>query len=450
MENLPVDLVGTNVLGYLSEKDIVMMERACGSKKSHQLFLNLISYCAPIELAHRKHYNILALKWFVKTKCRISYLNIYLPGNNPCLHVEGLNVDYFELEISANIKIKSLKRLINNNIGSKVISIDINGKQNKEVMEQLNACTGNVKKLDIRHSDNCMDWLTINMLRKWSLSGLELVGSPILSHLTLIVQTCTELTTIKLSSHSVDDAVMLAVAQYCPKLKYLVIFSSRITAASFIELSARGLPLEELKIWKLPNIPTADIARRCSLALSRIRHLYITDGHRNSCDANRVIPYMTELTSVYVYDFANLYIPLLTQYCSKLTEIDVGGFVGCTVAVMLSLCCANPLLQELHYGSGCFTDTALIELIHACPHLHTLWLHHETTITDLGILALSENCPQLQFLMLRRCSQVTEAAIIQLLQRCHKLTRLEVSSSSLSKETWTQLDMNTQKRVSRW
>ena len=99
---------------------------------------------------------------------------------------------------------KSLKRLINNNKGSKVISIDINGKQNKEVMEQLYACTGNVKKLDIRNSDNCMDWLIINMLRKWSLSGLELVGSPILSHLTLIVQTCTELTTIKLSSHSVD------------------------------------------------------------------------------------------------------------------------------------------------------------------------------------------------------------------------------------------------------
>ena len=123
----------------------------------NQLYLNLIPYCAPIELVHRKHYNILALKWFAKTKCRISYLNIYLPGNNPCLHVEGLNVDYFELEISADIKMKSLKRLINNNIGTKVISIDINGKQNKEVMEQLNVCTGNVKKLDIRNSDNCMD-----------------------------------------------------------------------------------------------------------------------------------------------------------------------------------------------------------------------------------------------------------------------------------------------------
>ena len=50
---------------------------------------------------------------------------------------------------------------------------------------------------------------------------------------------------------------------------------------------------------------------------------------------------------------------------------------------------------------------------------------------------------------IRECIQVTETAVLQLLQRCRKLTRLEVSSSSLSEETWTQLDKNTQKRVSR-
>ena len=38
IEHLPVELVGTNVLGYLSIKDIVMLERACGSKKTHHLY----------------------------------------------------------------------------------------------------------------------------------------------------------------------------------------------------------------------------------------------------------------------------------------------------------------------------------------------------------------------------------------------------------------------------
>ena len=34
LEDLSVELMGVNVLGYLSLKDIIMLERACGSKKS--------------------------------------------------------------------------------------------------------------------------------------------------------------------------------------------------------------------------------------------------------------------------------------------------------------------------------------------------------------------------------------------------------------------------------
>ena len=140
---------------------------------------------------------------------------------------------------------------------------------------------------------------------------------------------------------------------------------------------------------------------------------------------------------------------ILTQYCHKITIIAI-HFSNYTVEDILSLCRANPLLQELiccvHVG---ITDTALIQLIHACPHLHTLRFPFETDITDIGILALSEHCPQLHRLVIRNCDQATQAAVLQLLQRCHKLTTLVVSSSSLSKETWTQLDKNTQKRVSR-
>ena len=145
-----------------------------------------------------------------------------------------------------------------------------------------------------------------------------------------------------------------------------------------------------------------------------------------------------------------IYIPLLTQHCHKLTKIGVYD-TAYTAVHVLSLCRANPLLQELTcYEQGVVTDTTLIQLIHACPHLHTLDLFYETDITDIGILALSEHCPQLQKLDINECRKVTETAVLQLLQRCRKLTTLEVSSSSLSDETWTQLDKNTQKRVRRW
>ena len=157
---------------------------------------------------------------------------------------------------------------------------------------------------------------------------------------------------------------------------------------------------------------------------------------------------MTGLTSVNIEHNCHSFILLLTQHCHKLTKIVV-FHTDCTVSVILSLCRANPLLQEISYWSGDLTDTALIELIHACPHLHTLYLPYETYITDIGILALSEHCPQLQWLNIRRCTQVTEVAVLQLLQRCRKLTTLEVSNSSLSEETWTQLDMYRQNIVIR-
>ena len=136
-------------------------------------------------------------------------------------------------------------------------------------------------------------------------------------------------------------------------------------------------------------------------------------------------------------------------YCRYLTTVSVSHYHCMDYTAILTLCLGSIYLDHILFHCCMdITDTVLIELIHVCPHLHTLYLPYETDITNIGILALSERCPQLQWLNIENCTQVTEAAVLQLLQCCRKLTRLEVSSSSLSEETWTQLDSNTQKRVS--
>ena len=426
IENLPVELVGVCILGYLSLKDIVMLERACGSKKSHQLFLTMIPLCTDVVLSHSKHTYISALDWFAKRRCKISSLEIWLPGYNPCFHVKNLQVDYFELQICSYTTIENIKPLLASNIGYKVRIIEINGNQNMEAMELLSACTRNIQQLTIKYANNCIDWL-----------------------ISEIKQTYLELTSIALSSDFIDDSDVVAIAQHCPKLETLLLRSNYITCISLLALSERGLPLKELQILYIPIIPTTDIARRCSHALSCIRHLNSVSLHRNNQDATILIPYMTGLSSVDLNNYAHSCISLLTQHCCILTKITWLLVVDCSITSILSLCRANPLLQELSYYACDLTDTLLIELIHTCPHLNTLDLSYETDITDTGILALSEHCPQLQELTINKCHKVTEAAVLQLLQRCHKLTRLVISSSSLSKETWTQLDKNTQKRVRR-
>ena len=216
---------------------------------------------------------------------------------------------------------------------------------------------------------------------------------------TLIVQTCTELTSITLGSNTVDDVVVMAVAQHCPNLQSLCVANKCvITFNALLALSEHCLLLKGLYIPSIPNIPIADIARRCSHALSCIRYIDTGDLHRNGQDANILLPYITELTSVGLDYYRYFYIPLLTQHCHKLTKLEVRN-KNYYVTDILSLCRANPLLQEFYiYDRYELTDTILIELIHARPHLHTLWLPYVTSITGIGILALSEHCRQLQCL----------------------------------------------------
>ena len=451
IENLPVELLGMNVLGYLFIKDIVMLEQACGSKKSQHCFLELLLHRPPVVLPSSKHRDILAFEWFRKRRCRIKSLEITLPWNNPGLHVKNIKVDELDLHLQPNITMESCESLFENDIFSKVRSVNIKGTQNREVMEQLSACTGNVKQLTISSSSNCMNWITVDILSRWKLSGIKLTSTVITTPLILcIVQTCSELASIELDCSTVNDSTVKAIAQHTLNLELLKLSPACfITYNSLIALSEHKLPLKELVIPCIPYIPTAGIAYRCSHALSCIRELNIIYLVLNAPHTSILLPYMAELTSV-VLDYSNdPYLPLLTQYCHKLTTVAVNDD-GLPVTAILALCLANPLLQELLcYYRISIKNPALVELIHACPHLHTLRLSYETDITDIGILAVSEHCPQLQCLDIGRCQQITEAVVLHLLHRCRKLTTLEVSSSSLSEETWTQLDSNIQKRVSR-
>ena len=451
--NLPVHVVSRHILGYFELKDLVWLERACSSRTSRQWFLQLTAHCPAVsldkvcinELNHTK--KTFMWIWCSLKKVRIESISISLPDMYHQLFL-NLLCDKIYLHLDADVSLHHIEFI--KEYGSKVTSLRIVGKQQRDVMLQLSTYIPNVTALHMYESPtHTIEWLTEEVLSNWKLQSLTVKYGHI-EVIMNIIKHCTGLTYMYLQlENNIDDAAVIAIAQHCPKLQKLIL-DSRITITynSLIALSERGLPLQELYIPSIPNIPTVDIARRCSHALSCIRHLSTNDLGQNGQDANILIPYMAGLTSVRLDNYCYSYIPLLTQYCHKLTKIYV-YFANFTVSDILSLCRANPLLQELNCRSVGFTDTALIELIHACPHLHTLKLPFETDITHVGIIALSEHCPQLQWLDVRYCIQVTEAAVLQLLQRCHKLSSLHVSGGSLSKETWTQLDKNKQNRVSR-
>ena len=190
-----------------------------------------------------------------------------------------------------------------------MIGIEISGNQNSEVIEGISACTRNVEQLTTRYSYNCMDWLTADILSRWKLKAISLDTT--LSAVLLIVQTCTELTSIKLYSDNINEAVVIAIAQHCTKLETLLLRSSNITWTSLLALSERCLLLEELYTASISNIPTADIDRRCTdtcmLALSEhCPQLQWLD-----------ISIAKQITEVAVLQ--------LLQRCPKLTKLEVSS-----------------------------------------------------------------------------------------------------------------------------
>mgnify|MGYP005992446169 CR=1 FL=1 len=264
--------------------------------------------------------------------------------------MKDLQVGYFEVEIEeAQTKMCRLKPFLEHNERFNIKRLCVRYNQNREVMERLSECTGNVKQLTIKDSSNCMDWLTADILTKWKLKAVNLFGSEItIPLISLIVQTCPELTNLLMRSDYIDDSAVMIIVQHCPKLQTLIIPSRNInlTWSSLLTLSERCLHLENLAIGPIPNIPTADIARRCSHALSRIQStnlysLYV-EGHK----ADIIIPYLTGLTCVELDCYPDIYLPLLIQHCHKLTQIAVleDEF---PITGILALCRGNPLLQDL-------------------------------------------------------------------------------------------------------
>ena len=206
------------------------------------------------------------------------------------------------------------------------------------------------------------------------------------------MQTCSELTTIQLSSITLDDAIVMIVAQHCPKLEKLILHeilqTSTLTYQSLLTLSEYKLPLQELSVTHVPIIPTADIARSCSHALSRIRNFNPDNFANNQQSRHNLIPYMTRLTSIHLDYRCHSYIPVLL-HCHKLTELNFSG-TSFTDTVILSLIRANPLLQRIgFYHALTITDTVLIEVVQTCKHLHTLTIPYTHQISEL---TLSTHC----------------------------------------------------------
>ena len=148
---LPCEVLGHNMLGYLEIIDIIQLERAASSHKWQPLLTSILPYCPPIILFHKFQSNNKAINWFNKKRCRVQVVKVEV--RLLCeLDFEHSILDNIELTIHQNTTLNDIKSLQKTFANQNIKEIDIGLYQDPAVMEVLFSLLSNnssVRSLDI-------------------------------------------------------------------------------------------------------------------------------------------------------------------------------------------------------------------------------------------------------------------------------------------------------------
>ena len=302
------------------------------------------------------------------------------------------------MNLSRTIDKDDIKELDQKEISMKITELTVSFMSNIETLEQLAIYIPNVKRLSI-YNFICNKWLTNTLLSHWNLYKLSLdcIITERMHTIAPYLQNLTSFDLITSDLHRPNDTTVVAILQACPKLTELNLYCGKYTYKTLLYISDSVILFEKLFIPNIPSIPSIDIAMHCSHALSCIQKLECKIFHTFE-EAEFCIPFLTNLNTLELnFNIDSALLPLLIQHCHNIQHLRVSS-LNISIQDILALLHRNLDLKEfsinLVNSNLGLTDTILIKLIHACPHLHTLYLPHETDITNIGILALSEHCPQ--------------------------------------------------------
>ena len=485
---LPCEVMGYNVLGFLELIDIIQFENAAAGHKSQQLLRTIFPHCPPIMVTKPPEnlysLNAASLDWFKKRQCRVQLVRIGVKllskGNFDYSMLEGS----FKLCLGANTTPGDIVPLDNPNLSKRVTRLHIYGYQDPVVMEVLFSLLSSVRSLDIRESNlsqwmkhikkigPCLRELCIKFkftdlknlteycpyLEKLSMSmiyGISVSDSNMLqiianncphirsldlqlyyvttdvadADLTAFAEKCPLLEELSLRCQQFTDQSVIALAQHCSRLKKLKLQYSTLNAAVFRALSERGLPLEELDIPRFP-IPSAELAAQCAHALSRIPQLSTVSYIMETDDVFYVAQYMTGLHNLYLDSSDDhLLVPHLQQgHCASVEILTIESDSIITPQQLNELVTwCNQLYTLRIHQTTCTSEEILVpvKLARNCPHLREITLDCRSKLTEEGVLTLAAHCRQLREINIPYIA-CTEETVRQLTQHCRHLTELRV------------------------
>ena len=484
---LPFEVLGQSMLGFLELIDIIQFEKAATSHESQQLLRAILPYCPAIVVKSDDRFDLhkKSIEWFNKRRCHIKFVRIKI--ELLCeVDLTDYTVDNIELYVSSDISLEDIGPLKILYINERVTSVNIEDDQDHTVMEVLFSLLSNsskVRSVDIAYSnlsqwsenikkigpclrelsicDNCALIKTITeycpYLEKLSLrfnygvsdnNILQTLANncPHLhslvvcvkyissaeadADLTAFAEKCPQLEELSLRCQQLTDQSVIALAQHCSRLKMLKLYWSQITRSSLIALSERGLPLEELHFIPRIPIPSAEIAAQCAHALSWIRQLNTHRINGPVDDWRYVLHYTTGLRQLCLNSsndhllVPHLLVLLQGQCFTGLESLIINPLSSITPQQFSQFVTRCSKLRTLYINnSNCTSDAVLVEQARSCPHLQKVTLYNSNAVTEEGVLALAVHCRQLREIHIPYTT-LTEETVRQLAQHCRRLTYL--------------------------
>ena len=476
---LPCEIIGQNMLGFLELIDIIQFENAAASHKSQQLLRAILPYSPPIRIQDSNpskpfYLRHLSCDWFIKRRYRIQQVKISIDVFREVVNPNFV-LDNIELFLNKTISLEKQEYLKNPSISQCVNYIKIFDFQDPAAIEvlfyllltcvrslyiqspNLTQWMRHIKLigsclLDILIDECCIQSTIIRTITEYcpyleklsfhNKSGSERLfvqsittncphlrsleihlsyssSSEADADLSAFSEKCPQLEELSLTCPQLTDQSVIALAQHCSRLKKLQLEGCKLTEFSLIALSERGLPLEELDVFPRILISSAEIAVQCAHALSRIRELS-TNNEADIIDQLLYpIPYMTGLCEL------------------KLDSSEDHLLVPHLLLLLQGQCCA--CLESLTIGLNCSIFLSqLSELATKCPQLRTICTHKPTYFADAVLVELARSCPYLQKVTLYT-SGLTEEGVMALAVHCRQLQDLYIPNTTLTKKTVRQL-----------
>ena len=480
---LPLELMGQQVLGLLSVKDLVNLDSALISRIVRSEFLTMLKHCLPLNYDPR----LVGYQWLKKKKCRISRITLSL-SQKDCFEIDTSIIESIELNADRIPTMDDINKLNQNHFVRKITKLYIShiGGNSGRLINQMMSVLANLVIITISASeDSHLTWLkdmepisnnieeiqvytplmsyylanfitqckklkklhSFNVTR-WEEDPNSFLGTlgtncPCLdcfyaynpsktlvqdTGIIALAQGCPYLHTLFLSvASALTDTSVLALAQHCPNLQSVILFgANKLTPSSLIALSERRLPRKSLDIPWIP-IDSAEVAAQCAHALSRIRIPPAPTKSVQFC-----LPYMSPLKdftlerSMEVCQ-AEAVLADVAAHCRQLHTVSVCGSTEAILQQLIILASTNPCLTSVTlYKATTLTDLALTEIVRHCPRLINISISHSPSLTDTGLIALSELCLQLRCVSLHSCTQIMYTSLNIFLQNCFNLDSLGV------------------------